>query len=76
MTLVTSAPFRAKRIGSSDLVFKIVFSTGRIEFDMLFVARFMPRTVGQTSSGGLAESRPGAQTGWTWVAVRGDPRRV
>ena len=35
MTLVTSVPFLEKRIGSWDLVFKIVLSTHRTEFDML-----------------------------------------
>ena len=82
ITLVTSALFPAKLIGSWDLVFKIVVSTDRNEFDMLFLllahlfTHSIPMTVGQTSSGGLAESLAGAQMSWTWVAVRGDPRRV
>ena len=33
--------------------------------------RFMPKTVGQTIDAGWAESRPGAQMGWTWDVLRG-----
>ena len=58
-------------------VFKIVFFIEHTEFDlqdlllMQLFTRSMPRTVGQTSNVGWAESRPAAQMGWTWVAVRG-----
>ena len=56
---------------------KVVSSIELTEFDMRYLllvhlfTRFMRRTVGQTSNVGWAESWPGAQMGWTWVAVRG-----
>ena len=81
-TLVTSAPFLAKRIDSWDPGLKINFSTDRTEFGMLYLwlvhwfTHSMPRTVGQTSNAGWVESRLGAQMWWTWVAVRGFPGGV
>ena len=39
ITLVTSAPVLAKRIGSWDPVFQLVFNTDRTEFASIFVAR-------------------------------------
>ena len=72
-TLVTSAPILAKLIDNSVFVFKIF--TEHTEFNMQgsllvhFFTRSMPRTVGQTSNVSWAESRPGAQMGWTCHAV-------
>ena len=61
---------------------KVVSSIELTEFDARYLllvhlfTRSMPRTVGQTSSAGWAESRPGAQMGGTWDAVRGQSIRA
>ena len=81
-TLVTTAPFLAKRIGSWDPVLRSFSSPDtpssmcNICCSCTYFSRSMPRTVRETSAAGWAESRPAAQMGWTWVAVRGDPRGV
>ena len=82
ITLVTPAPFLAKAHRQLGSCFKDISFPGLTEFDIrpllpvYWFTRSMPRTVGLPNIAGWAESRPEAQMGWTWVAVRGDPRGV
>ena len=80
-TTATSALFRVKHVGNQGRILEAVSFIVLIEYAslVLLLGRWLTRsmlTVGPRSDAGCTESRPEAQMGWMWVAVRGYPRGV